>query len=125
MKCVLLIDMPFGDVRCPSLALGMFKTRLQNDGFECRIEDLTFLFASMVGWKNYVWLAPLTALLAGERMFASYFFGKDIPSDSEYLEYAGYYLPPEDIRRIQNMAACVGPFLQTCIANIPWHRSDL
>jgi len=125
MKRVLLIDMPFGDARCPSLALGMFKTSLERKGIGCDIQYLKLLFAAMVGWEDYVWVTPLTALLAGERTFARTFFGSDIPSDAEYFQYASAYLPPQDIRRLESMARCVGPFLETCMTNIPWDRYDV
>ncbi|MGH8544362.1 MAG: hypothetical protein ACREX3_12200, partial [Gammaproteobacteria bacterium] len=125
MKRVLLIDMPFGDVRCPSLALGLFKASFERKGIECHVENLKLLFANMVGWENYLWLAPLTALLAGERTFARSFFGTDIPSDAEYFEYARQYLGPEDIQRLRHIGDWVEPFLQTCMANIPWNHYDI
>ena len=105
MTRVLLLDMPFGDVHCPSLALGMFKARLQTDGIECDVEHLKLLFANMVGWDNYVWQAPLTALLAGERTFARTFFGTEVPSDADYFDYAGSFLKPDEIRRLQAISA--------------------
>ena len=125
MKRVLLIDMPFGDVRCPSLALGLFKAKFQAEGIECHIENLKLLFANMVGWDNYIWLAPLTALLAGERTFARAFFGSAIPSDAEYYRYARQFLNNEEIERLQHIAGHVDPFLRTCMANVPWQHYDI
>jgi len=61
---VLLIDMPFGEVRLPSLALGLLKAELQGRGTGCDVANLKLLFASMIGWDNYVWLSGLTALLS-------------------------------------------------------------
>src|SRR5262245_14352247 len=101
MTRVLLLDMPFGDVHCPSLALGLFKARFENEGIECSVEHLKLLFARMVGWDNYVWQSSLTALLAGERTFARAFFGSDVPSDAEYFDYAGSFLKPDEITRIR------------------------
>lgn len=125
LQRVLLIDMPFGEIRCPSLALGLFKSRLESEGIGCDVEYLNLLFGRSVGWNNYVWLAPLTSLLAGERMFARVYFGRDIASDAEYFSWASAYITPDETRRLQSMARCVVPFLQTCIANIPWRIYDV
>jgi ribosomal peptide maturation radical SAM protein 1 len=125
MKRVLLIDMPFGDVRLPSLALGLFKAKLESQGIGCDVENLKLLFAGMIGWENYIWLSSLTALLAGERTFARTFFGVAIPSDAEYASYVGGCLLREDLQRLRALGECVAPFLETCLATIAWNQYDI
>lgn len=122
---VLLIDMPFGEVRLPSLALGLLKAELQGRGTGCDVANLKLLFASMIGWDNYVWLSGLTALLAGERTFARTFFSGCIPSDAEYASYAMCCLSREDIQRMRGIGEYVTPFLRNCLDAIAWDRYDI
>ncbi|HUK91627.1 MAG TPA: RiPP maturation radical SAM C-methyltransferase, partial [Blastocatellia bacterium] len=125
MTSVLLIDMPFGDIHCPSLALGLFKSRLERDGITCDVANLKLLFAKMVGWDNYLWQSALTGILTGERAFARTFFGSDVPSDAEYAQFASQYLKPADIQRLQGISAHVEPFLRACMDGFPWERYDV
>ena len=84
MKRVLLINMPFAGASYPSLALGLFKARLEADGIGCDVRDLNVIFASMVGWERYNAVGQFSSLLAGEQMFAHALFERHIPPDEEY-----------------------------------------
>lgn len=125
MKRVLLINMPFAGASYPSLALGLFKARLESDGIACEVRDLNVIFASMVGWDCYSSVAQFSSLLAGEQMFAHALFGRHIPPDEDYRANVLNLVSAEDRQRVIQMKQCVEPFLQHCMANIPWHDYDI
>src|SRR6476659_460007 len=81
---VLLVNMPFAALDSPSLALGLFKSRLMRDGIECDVQYLNFTFAEMVGQDNYELILRLPAIVAGEQLFARSVFGDNLSPDSEY-----------------------------------------
>ena len=45
--------MPFSAVEYPSLALGLFKSRLRDEGMPCDVVYLNITFAEMLGWSEY------------------------------------------------------------------------
>ncbi len=125
MKRVLLMNMPFAEVVYPSLALGLFKTRLQNEGIPCNVEYLNILFAEMVGWENYSTIGQMTALFAGEQMFAHALFGDYIPDDTQYYTDVVLKVSLDMQYRLQQMKTQVIPFLQYCLERIPWYSYDV
>src|SRR5262249_5272642 len=84
VTAVLLINMPFAALDSPSLALGMFKARFLADGIPCDVQDLNWRFAEAVGPENYDFVLRLSAIMAGEQLFARALFGDWLPPDSEY-----------------------------------------
>jgi ribosomal peptide maturation radical SAM protein 1 len=125
MKRVLLINMPFAGAGFPSLALGLFKARLERDGIPCDVRDLNVVFAASVGWDRYNAVGQFSALLAGEQMFAQSLFGAHVPPDAEYRAHVLDVLPAEDRDRVIAMKRHVEPFLQHCMASLPWDRYDI
>lgn len=125
MKRVLLINMPFAGASYPSLALGLFKARLEADGIGCDVRDLNVIFASIVGWQRYNAVGQFSSLLAGEQMFAHALFGPHIPPDDEYRAQVLHLVSAEDRLRVVQMKDYVEPFLEHCMASIPWHSYDI
>lgn len=126
MTSVLLVNMPFGSTRYPSLALGLFKAALsREEGVRCDVAYLNVRFASMVGWEHYELINTHSALLAGEQMFARSLFGGRVPSEAEYEADIGRLVPEETVRRIGWMRSQVEPFLEACLSTIPFGRYDV
>ena len=124
---VLLINMPFAAIDSPSLALGLFKARLRQDGIPCDVQHLNFTFAEMAGYDNYEFMLRLPFILGGEQIFARALFGDLLPSNAEYYSQVsatsagGSHIPP----RLEEIRRTVQPFLQLCMEHIPWQMYDL
>ncbi|CAN5819189.1 RiPP maturation radical SAM C-methyltransferase [soil metagenome] len=127
MKRVLLVNMPFAALDTPSLALGLFKTRLREDGIACDVQNLNFRFAEMVGYENYEFVLLLSAILGGEQLFARALFGDCVPPDSEYYREAlETKSTSADVpARMEQIRRYVPEFLAACLEQIPWHAYDL
>ena len=127
MTRVLLINMPFAALDSPSLALGLFKTRLMKDNIPCDVEDLNLTFAEMIGYENYEFMLRLPAIMAGEQLFARALFGDALPPDSEYYREVSdsKSASPEVPERLETIRRSVPLFLQFCLDSIPWHAYDI
>lgn len=124
---VLLINMPFAALDSPSLALGLFKSRLRQDGFVCDVQHLNFTFAEMIGYDNYEFMLRLPFILGGEQIFARALFGSWLPPDSEYYREvaASKNVDPGIPARLEVIRQFVVPFLERCLSSVPWHSYDL
>jgi ribosomal peptide maturation radical SAM protein 1 len=127
---VLLVNMPFANLRWPSLALGLLKEALRREGIYCDVAYLNFDFAEQVGLELYHWIADGFAfVLGGERLFARELFGRQLPDDDQYwhdvLLWADPRLTEEDRRDYLRVAAEVRSFLDGCVAAIDWSRYDV
>jgi len=124
---VLLINMPFAAIDSPSLALGLFKSRLRAQGVACDVRHLNVDFAEMIGSENYEFMLRLDAILGGEQLFARALFGGHIPPAEEFYREvlatssAGADVPP----RMEQIRQYVQPFLQRCLDTIPWQSYDI
>lgn len=127
MRGVLLINMPFAALDTPSLALGLFKSRLEAEGIPCRTVDLNLRFAEVVGYDAYNLVLQLSAMMAGEQLFARHVFGDRLPSDAEYYRAAieSKLTTPDVVPRVEQIRAYVPAFLQHCLDSIPWHAFDV
>jgi ribosomal peptide maturation radical SAM protein 1 len=88
-----LVNMPFGSILHPSLALGQFKAQLVNKGIECRVHNLNFDFARRIGFANYEIIALLRGMNAqvGEWLFAQQAWGDEFgPGIEEFLRLCSY-----------------------------------
>jgi len=127
MNRVLLVNMPFAALDMPSLALGLFKSRLEQDGIACDIQHLNFRFAEMVGYEDYEYVLRLSAILGGEQLFARSLFGDRLPADSQYYrEAVETKSTSADVpSRMEQIRGHVPAFLAACLEEIPWHNYDL
>jgi ribosomal peptide maturation radical SAM protein 1 len=74
---VLIVNMPFSNLRWPNLGPSLLKAALVRRGIGCDMAYLNFDFAERVGLEHYDWLADHFAfVLGGERLFAKHYFPK-------------------------------------------------
>jgi ribosomal peptide maturation radical SAM protein 1 len=125
MKRVLLVNMPFAEIGFPSLALGLFKARFQQEGIPCDVAYLNILFTEMVGLDNYAAVGLTNGLLGGEQAFARTLFGNYIPDDSQYYAQVLAKAPQETAHRLFQIKPQVLPFLQKCLNGIAWQSYDI
>jgi ribosomal peptide maturation radical SAM protein 1 len=127
MTRVLLVNMPFAAVDTPSLALGLFKSRLAAEGIACDVQYLNIGFAEMVGWEDYELVLRLSPILAGEQLFARHVFGDRLPADHEYYrEVVEAQLASADVpARLERIRSAVPAFLQACLQAVPWAAYDV
>jgi ribosomal peptide maturation radical SAM protein 1 len=72
MERVVLVNMPFGSFRQPSLALGLLKATLAPLGVPVTVLDVTLDFAAMISPRVYDTIAAWPAVdLLGDRVFAT------------------------------------------------------
>ena len=127
MRGVLLINMPFAGIDSPSLALGLFKSRLRQDGIRCDVQHLNFTFAEIVGYENYEFVLRLPIVMGGEQLFARSVFGDWLPSDTEYYSemLRARKVGPGTPERMEQIRGAIPAFLQFCLESIPWHLYDM
>jgi radical SAM superfamily enzyme YgiQ (UPF0313 family) len=72
---VLIVNMPFSNLRWPNLGPSLLKAALVRRGIGCDVAYLNFDFAERVGLGHYDWIADYFAfVLGGERLFAKDYF---------------------------------------------------
>jgi ribosomal peptide maturation radical SAM protein 1 len=125
MKKVLLISMPFGALERPALGLSLLKARLAEEGFDCDVSYLNFPFAEFVGQENYQWMSyelPYTAF-AGDWSFTDSLYGERPEAAQSYVQEIlrdTWRMSDDDIRRVLYVRSFVEPFLDHCMAAVPW-----
>jgi ribosomal peptide maturation radical SAM protein 1 len=128
MSRVLLVNMPFSNLRWPNLGPSLLKAGLLRRGVACDMAYLNFDFAERIGLEPYEWVADQFAfVLGGERMFARHYFGDDrLPGDDAYwhdvLAPSDAGLDNADRRTLAEIERHVEPFLDACMARIDWAR---
>ncbi len=125
MKKVLLISMPFGALERPALGLSLLKARLAEEGFDCDVSYLNFPFAEFVGQENYQWMSyelPYTAF-AGDWSFTASLYGERPEAAQAYVQEIlrdTWRMSDDNIRRVLYVRSLVEPFLEHCLAAVPW-----
>jgi len=122
VRRVLLVNMPFGNLRWPNLGPSLLKGALLARGIACDVAYFNFDFGERVGLQRYYWIADRFAfVLGGERLFAREYFGDRLPDDDPYwnevLLAADDGLTDQDRR-----ADAVGPFLDHCTESVDWEQ---
>jgi len=130
MSRVLLVNMPFANLRWPNIALGLLKAGLRRRGIGCDVAYFNFDFAEQVGRDRYDWIADHFAfVLGGERLFATHCFPGELPDEAAYyrdvLLAADPAMTEADRRDYQRTARYVEPFLEKCEAALDWPVYDV
>ena len=69
MSRVLIVNMPFSNLRWPNIGPSLLKAALQRRGIGCDVAYLNFDFAEQIGWDDYYWLSDhFGFVLGGERL---------------------------------------------------------
>jgi hypothetical protein len=124
---VLLLNMPFAQLRWPNLGLSLLKSSLTQRGISCDLKNLCFPFAECVGYDLYDWIAGHFAfVLGGEHLFAKDYFGDRLPTTEQFWNEILLRAEPElderDKTDFETVASAVTPFLDHCITSIDWHK---
>ena len=127
MSRVLIVNMPFSNLRWPNIGPSLLKAALQREGIGCDLAYLNFDFAERVGLDQYSWIADYFAfVLGGERLFAKHYFPGELPDDDRYWERVLLQtdpgLTPDDRRDFEATEAHVQPFLDHCAEAIDWSQ---
>lgn len=124
MLRVALVSMPFAAIDYPSLALGLFKSRLHKEGIPCDIHYLNISLVEMIGYGSYsALITQPPAYFAAEQLFAESAFGQLVRPDEAYYDEAR--LPPATRQQLQALKGFVEPFLARCMAEIDWRSYDI
>lgn len=130
MARVLLVSMPYASVQRPALGLGLLQAQLHRAGVECDTRYLAFDFADFVGLEEYLWISselPYTAF-AGDWLFTESLYGPRPRADAAYTEEVlrgEWRLGDEAIARIVRARAYCEPYLDHCLASVPWLEHDI
>jgi ribosomal peptide maturation radical SAM protein 1 len=86
---ICLVSMPYASLSRPSMALGLLKAILLDEGFRVSSIDATLWFAEMVGLRRYDLCAEQSLIenLTGEWTFAEAAFGDDPRREEKDAEY--------------------------------------
>lgn len=127
MSRVLIVNMPFSNLRWPNLGPSLLKAGLTRRGIHCDLAYFNFDFAERVGLDHYCWLADYFAfVLGGERLFAKRYFDGQLPSDLRYfrdvLLSADDGMTEEDRRDYEATIEHVDPFLDHCMKVVDWSQ---
>ncbi len=122
---VLLVSMPFGALERPSLALGLLQSHCRRADVPCTTQYLNMRYAERIGVDEYLWLdrdVPYTAF-AGDWIFAEALHGPRPNDDERYVAdvlCGTWRLDDADVGRILRARSLVEPFLDECLATVPW-----
>ena len=146
MARVLLVNMPFSNLRWPNFGLSLLKAAVARREIGCDLAYLNFDFAERVGLEQYTWIADSFAfVLGGERLFARHFFDNPLTRGLSQFSFneigtvplrsaadEGYYrdvlmttderFTEQDRRAYEAAQEHVAPFLDACMESIDWSR---
>ena len=128
MSRVLIINMPFSNLRWPNIGPSLLKAALTRRGIGCDLAYLNFDFAERIGLDDYYWIADYFAfVLGGERLFARHYFSfpGQLPEDSRYRQVlleTDPDLTEEDWLDFEVIGRQVEPFLDDSISSIDWSQ---
>ncbi len=137
---VLFVDMPFGAIDQPSLALGLLQSVLGQEGIPSTVFHANMILAELLGCPDYNYIAggnPANELLLGDWLFHPW-IGRNTECGTELSEAEETYLREAEDRmitsarwqtgrRLDDLAALVRKvrssipeFLERCMTAIDW-----
>ena len=123
MQRIALVNMPFASIYRPSIGLGLLKAALVRDGHEVDVFDFNLDFAERVGFEAYSLLASIPSSLIGEWVFAEALNGGAGDDDAFFAGFDQSHAPMR--RQFEAMREQAAPFLDHCLAAVPWGGYDL
>ena len=141
MLDVCLPLVPFARLEAPSLALGIFKSKLKSLGFSSRVLYPNLDFAFQIGIENYHTLSIENISLMGEWLFAAELFGERVPDYVSYFKHlttANFcgVVPNDDLLEMRDRASCfieelasrilsLNPKIVSCSSTFQQHTASL
>lgn len=127
---IALVNMPFGGADRPALGLSLLKAALARAGLGCDLHYLNLAFAHRVGLARYERLSMLDGRqLRGEQLFAEAVFGPGWPTAPGPAPGQPVAFGQSDLwddpEAWPALSAAVAPFLEACLASIPWGQYTL
>ncbi|RMG00662.1 MAG: RiPP maturation radical SAM protein 1, partial [Planctomycetota bacterium] len=124
MTQVLLVNMPFANLRWPNLGISLLAAATQRRGISCRVAYWCFDFAERIGLPAYHWIADHFAfVLGGERLFAKHYFPDGLPDDDAYfrevLAPADSELTRDEFAELLLLERHVPEFVEWCANQVP------
>ena len=121
----LLVSMPFASVTRPALGISLLKAELLRAGLECDVVYANIAFARLLGIARYERIATELPhpLLAGEWVFTDDLYrGRRHPPAgyAEDLLKGRASLAGEDIGLVLAARVLAPPFIDECLAAVPW-----
>lgn len=124
---ICLLNMPFGSLTRPALALALFKAQLREAGLAARSINLNLDFARMINFGSYEGIAMFKGVetQVSEWLFARAAWGRDFgPSEEEFIQQCG-----EELRTIPKVTdprawllrvrhELITPFLEHCYQRV-------
>lgn len=127
---VLLVNMPFANLRWPNLGLSLLKSGLNSRDIPCDLLNLQFDLAEMIGFETYQWIADHFAfVLGGERLFAKDYFKDRLPSDDEFWNEIALKADPRleetDRKDFFSVGNAVPWFIEKVFGATEWRKYDI
>lgn len=127
---VALVVMPFAAATRPSLAVGLLKACLEQEGLRADAKYFNLTFESLLGRKTYHRLSQSNlTCLAGEWIFSQLLYGTEVSDwDSFYrevLDHPIWGMAPKDRPLVQAALQVAPRFLSLVYESNDWSRYDL
>ncbi|XOF33766.1 MAG: RiPP maturation radical SAM C-methyltransferase [Candidatus Electrothrix sp. YB6] len=131
---VALINMPFSSAERPSLALGLLKSILENEGHNVDIFDFNVLFAKLISSERYEFMCGTLEidgfvvpndLLLGEWVFSSEYYElskSDFSYIDNFLLESGWPMPKHLLDAVIDIRGVVNHFISLCLKSAPWFK---
>jgi ribosomal peptide maturation radical SAM protein 1 len=127
---VVLVGMPFMDVRCPSIQLGLLKALAVRHGFPAQTFHANLVLATQIGLDYYQRLAEHRGHLVGEWLFAPEAFPGNPPDPDACLldDLAGQLChlagSPEELKKrlIRTRHCDIPAYLDALMESVPWEE---
>jgi len=133
-KDVILVSMPFGVIRRPSLGMSILKAALEDIGIKTALQYFTFPYAKRIGLKEYEEICdgwPFDEALLGEWIFANALFHYSDLERKKYFtkiicgkDQSGFFFQSGEKKvifdRIELLSAGSKKFIEECYHSVDW-----
>lgn len=83
---IVLVAMPFGSTRLPSIQLGLLKSMAKNCGYRVEVKYFNIEFAKLLGWEKYEQICSQDCRLLGDWLFSESAFKESSPNYNKFLD---------------------------------------
>ena len=130
---VILVSMPFADVRRPSIQLGLLKAVAARHGFPVQTLHASLTLAARIGLDYYHQLSEHRGHLVGEWLFSLEAFPDDPPDpDAQMLDDLADQMsyragPPQELKEqlIRTRSCDIPAYLDALLDSVPWAEASV